>query len=235
MNGLCSCKGYAPHYNLKDYTCPLCHTNHPLDPTSFTALCLSSKATHLRELINNTWSSTTRPTVDKWYHSATSGGKRNYIRTLIPTSLSNTLRTPPANISYPSHKSHLLHELKSRTKPLSTVLHTLSQWFQDNPISNLDSLVPTSNRNPWNIPLSEFSTCSTQPVKLSYPNFPNKPPTNRKPYSHRHTRPKPKPKKHNLIHLTYATSTTHHFSNTFNIIPPPHASTLKHQSPDLKH
>ena len=121
---------------------------------------------------------------------------------------------------------HLLHELKSRTKPLSTVLHSLSQWFQDNPIPNFDSLVPISDRNPWNTPLSEFSTSSTQPVKLSYPtNLPNKPPTNRKPYFHRHTLPKPKPKKHNLIQLNYATSNatsvTHYFSNTFNIIPPP--------------
>ena len=32
VNGLFSCKGYAPHYNLKDYTCPLCLTNHPSTP-----------------------------------------------------------------------------------------------------------------------------------------------------------------------------------------------------------
>ena len=236
VNGLFSC--YAPHYNQKEYTCPLRHTNHPRDPTSFTALCHSSKVTHLRKLINNTWSSTTRPTVDKWYHSATSGEKRNYIRTHIPTSLSHALRTHPANISYSSHKSQLLHELKARTTPLSTVPHTLSQWFQDNPIPNLDSLIPTSERIPWNIPLSEFGTSSTQPIKLSYPNF------NLIPQQSTHQQkiifqpspvPKPKPKKHNLIHLTYATATTHHFTNTFNIIPPPHASTLRHQSPEPKH
>ena len=225
VNGLFSCKGYAPHYNLKDYTCPLCHTNHPLDPTSFTALCLSPKATHLRQLINNTWSATTRTTIKKWYLSATPGKKRNYIRTLVPTSLSNTLHTPPPNTSYSSHKSHLLHELKSRTKPPSTVLHSLSQWFQDNPIPSFDSLIPISDRNLWKIPLSEFSTSSTQPFIPSYPIFPNKPPTNRKPYSHRQTVLKPTPKKRNLVQLTYSTSdassVTHYFSNTFNIIPPP--------------
>ena len=119
VNGLFSCKGYAPHYNLKDYTCPLCLTNHPLDPTSFTALCPSPKAAHLRQILDNTWSAPTRVIINKWYHSAPRGEKRNYIRTLIPNSLSNTLRTPPPNTSYATHKKNLLSELKARTKPLT--------------------------------------------------------------------------------------------------------------------
>ena len=224
VNGLFSCKGYAPHYNLKDYTCPLCHTKHPLDPTSFTALCPSPKATHLRQLINNTRSTTTHTTINNWYLTATPGEKRNYIRTLIPTSLSNDLRTPPPNTSYSSHKSHLLRELKYRTKPLNNVLHSLSQWFQDNSIPNFDSRIPISDNNPWYIPNSEFSTSSTQPVKLSYPSFPNKPPINKNPHSHRHTFLKPKPKKHNLIQLYYSTTD----ANSPACTPPPETTACTH-------
>ena len=115
---------------------------------------------------------------------------------------SNALHTPPPNTSYSTHNKSLLRELKSRTKPLSAVLLSLSQWFHDNPIPNLDTLVPIVNRNPWNISLSEFSTSTTHPVKLSYHSFPNQPPVSEKPNSRRHTPLKPKPKKQNLIHLT---------------------------------
>ena len=228
VNGLFSCKGYAAHYNLKDYTCPLCLTNHPLDPGSFTALCPSPKAAHLRQLLDNTWSAPTRVIINKWYHFAPRGEKRNYIRTLIPNSLSNTLRTPPPNTSYATNKKNLLSELKARTKPLSTALLSICQWLQDNPIPNFDALVPISHRNPWAIPLSEFSTSATHPVKLSYSAFRNQPPINREPHSHRHTRIKPKPKTNTLIHLTstapHPSSTTNYFSNTFNISPPPRSS-----------
>ena len=194
MYGLFSCKCYTPNYNLKDYPCPRCHTKHPLEPISFTTLCPSAKRTHLRRLINNTWSTTTCTTIHKWYPTAPPGEKRNYSRTLIPTSLSNALRTPPPNTCYSSHKSHLLRELKSRTKRFNTVLHSLSRWFQDNPIPNFDSLVPIANNNPWYIPNSKFSTSSTQLVKLSHPTFPNKPPINKKPNSCRLTVLEPKPK-----------------------------------------
>ena len=124
-----------------------------------------------------------------------------------------------------THKRNLLSEFKAQTKPLSTTLLSLNQWFHDNPIPRFDALVPISNRNPWTILLSEFSTSATYPVKRSYPAFPNQPPINKKPNCHRHTRLKPKPKKHTLIHLdstpSHSSATTHYFSNTFNIIPSP--------------
>ena len=225
VNGIFSCKGYAPHYSLEDYTCPPCLTNHPLDPMSFTALCPSPKAAHLRQLLNNTSSAPTRVIINKWYHSAPRGEKRNYICTLIPNSLSNTLRTPPSNKSYATHKKNLLSEIKARTKPLIATLLSVCQWLHDNPIPNFNALIPIPHWNPWAIPLSEFSTSATHPVKLSYPAFPNQPPINKKPHSHRHTHIKPKPKKHTLIYLTstppHTSSTTNYFSNTFNIIPPP--------------
>ena len=97
VNVLFSCKGHAPHYSLKHYTCRICLTNQPIDLTSFPALCPSQNATHLRQLINNTWSAPGRITINKWFSSATIGKKRNYSRTLAPASFSNALRTPSPN------------------------------------------------------------------------------------------------------------------------------------------
>ena len=207
VNGLFSCKGYKPHFILNDFKCPMCSHIHPLDPLSTLSYCTSTF--HLRELFNNTWPLPFRHTVTNWIPTAPRGEVRNYFKTLVPNSLSNLLRTPHRNTTYAHHINSLTKALQHRRKPLSKALESIKDWFINNPL-NLDHLEPHTPDNPWFTPLSDFSTSSSAPTKLTYPKKQthNKP-TNKHPYQIRSShKTKPSSKFHRL------NLTPHNFPNT---------------------
>ena len=148
VNGLFSCKGYQPHFILNIYLCPLCNHHHPLDPITFITECHTTNA--IRKKFFNTWSGHFHNTIITWWATASKGDRRNFIRTLIPNTLSNQLRTPPPNTTYYSNIKSLRQALKNRQKPLTTLLNETKHWLIDDPISNLHQLSPTATSNPWN-------------------------------------------------------------------------------------
>ena len=218
VDGLFSCKGYQPHFILNTYLCPLCNHHHPLDPITFITECHTTNA--IRKKFFNTWNGHFHNTIITWWATASKGDRRNFIRTLIPNTLSNQLRTPPPNTTYYSNIKSLRQALKHRQKPLTTLLNETKQWLIDNPISNLHQLSPTSTSNPWNESFSIYSTSSTAPHPLRFPSPTNKEPTNKRPHSKRPTtKPKP-PTKTSAIQLQHFPPQPLHPHIT-NRIPPP--------------
>ena len=230
VNGLFSCKGYKPHFILNDFKCPMCSHIHPLDPLSTLSYCTST--IHLRELFNNTWPLPFRHTVTNWIPTAPRGEVRNYFKTLVPNSLSNLLRTPHRNTTYAHHLNSLTTALQHRPKPLSKALESIRDWFINNPL-NLDHLEPHAPDNPWFTPMSDFSTSSSAPTKLTYPKKQthNKP-TNKHPYQIRSShKTKPSSKFHRL------NLTPHNFPNTTSSpstsSPHSNCTTSRHHLPKL--
>ena len=173
VNGLFSCQAYQPHFILNNYLCPLCNHHHPLDPITFIAECHTTNT--VRHKFFNTWSGHFHNTIITWWTTASKGDRRNFIRTLIP----NTLSTPPPNTTYHSNTKSVHQALKQRQKPLTTLLNETKQRLIDNPISNLHHLIPTSTSNPWNERLSIYSTSSTNAHPLHFPSLTNKEPINK--------------------------------------------------------
>ena len=195
-----------------------CNHHHPLDPITFITECHTTNA--IRKKFFNTWSGHFHNTIITWWATASKGDRRNFIRTLIPNTLSNQLRTPPPNTTYYSNIKSLHQALKHRQKPLTTLLNETKQWLIDNPISNLHQLSPTATSNPWNEPFSIYSTSSTAPHPLHFPSPINKEPTNKQPHSKRPTtKPKP-PTKTSAIQLQHFPPQPLH-PHIINRIPPP--------------
>ena len=89
--GRTSWVGVAPFWEYKQPSlCAACHTvNHPLDLFSTAALC--SKWEAIRTQLQTLWNNS-KSLVTQWFNSATEVDKRNFVRSLIPTSLVNYLR-----------------------------------------------------------------------------------------------------------------------------------------------
>ena len=217
VNGLYCCKGYKPHFILNKHLCPKCNTHHPLDPITFITTC--SSTTHLRQLLFNTWTQPFKTTILSWWTTATSGDKRNFIRTLIPNSLSNLLRTPPQNSSYHQHAKNLDPAFKQRQKPLQKAIYDIKQWLHDNPIPNIQSIPASSPHNPWNEHLSIYSTSSTHPCPLTFPKPTNNQSHNKHPHKRRPTALSTKPSKPAALQLHVYNSELH--PQITNYIPPP--------------
>ena len=217
VNGLYCCKGYKPHFILNKHLCPKCNTHHPLDPITFITTC--SSTTQLRQLLFNTWTQPFKTTILSWWTTATSGDKRNFIRTLIPNSLSNLLRTPPQNSSYHQHAKNLDLAFKQRQKPLQKAIYDIKQWLHDNPIPNIQSIPASSPHNPWNEHLSIYSTSSTHPCPLTFPKPTNNQSHNKHPHKRRPTALSTNPSKPAAIQLHVYNSELH--PQITNYIPPP--------------
>ena len=175
----------------------MCSLIHPLDPLSTLSYCSSTIL--LRELFNNTWPLPFRHTVINWIPTAPRGETRNYFKTLVLNSLSNLLQTPHRNTTYAHHINSLTKALQHRRKPLSRALESNRDWFITNPL-NLDHLEPHAPDNPWFTPMSDLSTSSSAPTKLTYPKKqPHSKPTNKHPYQTRSShKTKPLSKFHHL-------------------------------------
>ena len=185
----------------------MCSLIHPWDPLSTLSYCTS--IIHLRELFNNTWPLPFRHTVTNWIPTAPRGEVRNYFKTLVPNSLSNLLRTPHRNTTYAHHINSLTKALQHRRKPLSEGLESIRDWFITNPL-NLDHLEPHAPDNPWFTPMSDLSTSSSAPTKITYPKKqPHNKPTNKHPYQTRSSHKTKPSSKFQRLNLT-----PHNFPNT---------------------
>ena len=77
---------------------------HPLDQITVVAECTATA--HLRQAIINAWPPRFNDLISDWWTTATLGDRRNFIRTLIPNSLSNLLRSAPPALTYIQHRNH---------------------------------------------------------------------------------------------------------------------------------
>jgi hypothetical protein len=157
----------------------------------------------VRDLFFEVWQQPFKQTVIDWWLHASKGERRNYIRTLIPNSLSNSLRAIPPNTPYFQHLQNLKTAFKHRRKRLKTALQETQTWLRQNPINDLHLLQPDSEDNPWNNQYSIYSTSSHNPTLLTYPKRTNTTVTNKHPHKHRHVHSKNKKTKSQLLNLQY--------------------------------
>ena len=146
VNGLYSCTGYQPHYILNKYLCSKFELKHPLDPITAVTECTATG--HLRQAIINAWPPHFNRLISDWWTTATLVDRHNFTRTLIPTSLSNILRSPLPAFGYTQHRNHLYTAMKTRRQRLKTILHDVQRWLRDNPIPNLHTLQADTTDNP---------------------------------------------------------------------------------------
>ena len=198
-NGLYCCTGFLPHYKLNTYQCPNCHTHHPLDPITTVTECDTAKP--ICDLFFEFWQQPFKQTVIDWWQHATKGERRNYIRTLIPNSLSNALREIPPDTPYFQHLQNLKTAFKYRRKRLKTALQETQTWLRQNPINDLHLLQPDSTDNPWNNQYSIYSTSSHNPTLLTYPKRTNTTVANKHPHKHKHIHSNNKKTKAQLLNL----------------------------------
>ena len=157
----------------------------------------------VRDLFFEVWQQPFKQTVIDWWLHATKGERRNYIRTLIPNSLSNALREIPPDTPYFQHLQNLKTAFKYRRERLKTALQETQTWLRQNPINDLHLLQPDSADNPWNNHYSIYSTSSHNPSLLTYPKRTNTKVANRHPHKHRHVHSKNKKTKSQLLNLPY--------------------------------
>ena len=133
--------------------------------------------------------------------TATPGDRRNFIRTLIPNSLSNILRSPLPALNYTHHRNHLHTAMKTRRQRLKTILQDVQQWLRDNPIPDLHTLQPDTTDNPWKNPISVYSTSAHHPTQLSFPKIKSSAPLNKHPNKKRSSTTRRTDTKTTTLHL----------------------------------
>ena len=114
LNGQTDCTValvFFPITNLTHINAP---SAHPLDPITTVTECGTAKP--IRDLFFEVWQQPFKQTVIDWWQHATKGERRNYIRTLIPNSLSNALRGIPADTPYFHNLQNLKTAFKYRRK-----------------------------------------------------------------------------------------------------------------------
>ena len=212
VNGLYSCTGYQPHYILDKCPCPKCLQKHILDPITVVAECPATA--HLRQAIINAWPSPFNDLISDWWTTATLGDRRNFIRTLIPNSLSNLLRSPPPARTYTQHRNHLYSAMKKRRQRLKTTLQDVQQWLRINPIPDSHTLQPDTTDNPCKNSVSIYSTSAHHPTQLSFAKMKSPDPINKHPNKKRSGATCRTVTKKDTLHLTSPSLHGSQFPNT---------------------
>ena len=153
---------------------------------------------HLRHAIINAWPP---PSTDS-FQTATQGDRLNFIRTLIPNSLGNILRSPLPALNYTQHKNHLHSAMKTRCQRLKKILQDIQQWLRDNPIPDLHTLQRDTADNPWNNPIFVYSTSAHHPTQLPFPKIKSSTPLNKSPNKKRSSATHRTVTKTTTLHLT---------------------------------
>ena len=136
---------------------------------------------HLRQAVINAWPSPFNDLISVWWTTAALGDRRNLIRTPIPNSLSNLLRSPPPALTYTQHRNHLYSAMKKRRQRLRTTLQDVQQWLRNNAIPDLHTLQPDTTDNPRKSSVSIYSTSAHHPSQLSFPKIKSPAPINKHP------------------------------------------------------
>ena len=142
----------------------------------------------VRDLFFEVWQQPFKQTVIDWWLHASKGERRNYIRTLIPNSLSNSLRGIPPDTPYFQHLQNLKTAFKHRRKRLKTALQETQTWLRQNPINDLHLLQPDSEDNPWN---NQYSIYSKPTQKGQTQRSPINTPTNTDTFTAKTKKPNP--------------------------------------------
>ena len=175
------------------------HSSPPRRNITTVTECGTAKP--VRDLFFEVWQQPFKQTVIAWWLHVSKGERRDYIRTLIPNSLSNSLRAIPPNTPYFQHLQNLKTAFKHRRKRLKTALQETQTWLRQNPINDLHLVQPDSEDNPWNNQYSIYSTSSHNPTLLTYPKRTNTTVTNKHPHKQRHVHSKNKKTKSQLLKL----------------------------------
>ena len=110
-NGLVSLPQYEPFFTMDERNCSLCNGTHAMDPLSCLTYC--SSLSGLRDLSFDVWHVDVRPAVKAWFLGADREDQRKFIRTLLPTSLIDSIPAHPtlSTRDLLAHRKKLLPQL----------------------------------------------------------------------------------------------------------------------------
>ena len=149
---------FAFHDSLRPRHCHACPDPHPMDVISFVSQCPTCE--HLVQTYIQFLGPPFTTVMSQWWSATTHvGGRRNFVRGLVLTSLYTKLTTPPSGRREPAHCHDLKLALKGRVPLLLNALYRTPEWLNDNPPSA--PLTPSTGPNSRGRPWSPYSTSHT--------------------------------------------------------------------------
>ena len=176
-SGTYNMPGYQWSNNLHNFRCPWCSGAHPLDPVSCLAFC-PRLDDHLQAFIR-AWPAPFTSVVQHWWITCSSkADKRNFARTLVPTSLWSALQAPIPGLTASAHRMELDSALVKRRSALKESFYGVHDWFRDNPQpwDPINWAHPLTSKNPWRIPHGPYSTSTPSTTPPSHPRSQYAPP-----------------------------------------------------------
>ena len=123
---------FAFNDDLHPHHCNACPDPHPMDVISFVSHCPTCE--HLVQTYIQCWCPPFTTVVSQWWSATTHvGGRRNFVRGLVPMFLYTKLTTPPSGRREPAHCHDLKLALKARVPLLLNALYRILEWLNDNP------------------------------------------------------------------------------------------------------
>ena len=151
---------------LHGYTCPRCRQHNPFDPVSCLAFCKALDQ-HVEAYISS-WGPLFSPVVLHWWVSGPSkADRRNFMRTLVPKSLSSRLSQPIPGSTHAEHRATLGQALVEQVKHMEGAVRQAHDWLCSNPLP-CDPILwahPPDPLNPFSVSHSAFSTSVLMPPK----------------------------------------------------------------------
>ena len=169
--------GYQWSNNLHDFRCPWISSAHPPDPISCLAFC-TRLDDHLQAFIR-AWPAPFTSVVQHWWiKCSTKADKRNFARTIVPTSLWSAIQVPIAGLAASAHRLELNSALVKRRPALKDALYHADDWFRDNlqpwdPINWAHALTAI---NPWRVPHGPYRISTPPTIPRAKPQYKPPPP-----------------------------------------------------------
>ena len=158
--GIVNIGTWPMHDDFRDYTCHLCSTVHPMEPLAQLALCPATD--HIRQLFMHAWPQPFCALTQQWWSSSPPAGDgRNFIRTLVPSTLHTLFLVPTSGQSKMDRRRQFAEALPARRRALQNALTKSVEWLRDNgpPLPR----PPALSVNTWGKPQCPFSTSHSPP------------------------------------------------------------------------
>ena len=153
------------HDDLRVYPCHLCGTPHVMEPLAHLALCPSADPI-LQSLIH-TWPHPFDAITQQWWATPPPvGDKRNFVRTLVPTSLHQAFLVPTSGQTNAERRRQLQEALPVRRRALHSAIPKAVEWLREHS-PQLPRPAPLS-ANTWGTVGCPFSTSHTPPPPHDY-------------------------------------------------------------------
>ena len=145
------------HDDLRVYPCHLCGTPHVMEPLAHLALCPSADPI-LQSLIH-TWPHLFDAITQQWWATPPPvGDKRNFVRTLVPTSLHQAFLVPTSGQTNAERRRQLQEALPVRRRALHSAIPKAVEWLREHsPQLPRPARSPPTHGAQWAVPSARLT------------------------------------------------------------------------------